>query len=226
MTEAPLESDHLSGARRAVLNAALPNVPFDGWSDQTFAAAIRDAGIDPGLALLAFPNGVMDLLDSFWVEMDAQLAQKITESAPSSHLSERITLALQIYLDLLRPHREAVRRALALGALPFNAPGALASLYRTVDGMWRCVGDTSTDFNFYTKRATLAAVVASVVTHWLGEISDDKAAMDGFIRRRIDNVLGFEKLKSRMGKTLQNLPSAGFVLGSLAARLFGPVRRN
>jgi len=215
-------TDYLTAVRQAVLDAALPHAPFDGWSERMFQAAVQEAGVDAGMALLAFPDGVIDLLDVFWSSKDRMLAQEISRRGLHNiHLSQRISEALKIYIGLLRPHREAVRRALALQALPLNAPGALVFLYRTVDTIWRAVGDQSTDFNFYTKRATLAAVVASVVTHWLGESGDDADAMHGFIERRIENVLAFEKVKARAGGLTQYLPSPGALLGRLAARFTG-----
>ncbi len=215
-------TDYLTAVRQAVLDAALPHAPFDGWSERMFQAAVQDAGVDSGLVLLAFPDGVIDLLDVFWSSKDAALAQEMAQRGlHNTHLSQRISEALKIYIGLLSPHREAVRRALALQALPLNAPGGLVCLYRTVDTIWRSAGDQSTDFNFYTKRATLAVVVASVVTHWLGEGGDDVDAMHGFIERRIENVLAFEKVKARVGGMTQYLPSPGPLLGRLAARFTG-----
>lgn len=220
------DADYLSEVRRAVLAAALPNVPFDGWSAQTLQNATGQAGVDPGLALLAFPDGVMDLLDYFWARIDAELVREMAARPPDAHLSQNITAALQTYIQLLRPHREAVRRALALQALPFNAPRALACLYRTVDTIWRAAGDTSTDFNFYTKRASLAAVMASVVTHWLGEAGKDEALTNAFIGRRIEDILRFEKLKARLGNVTKSLPSPGPLFGWLAARFPGSSHRG
>ncbi|MEQ1890682.1 MAG: COQ9 family protein [Alphaproteobacteria bacterium] len=218
--------DYLTPVRQAVLAAALPHVPFDGWSERAFQTAVLDAGVDAGLALLAFPDGVMDLLDAFWGSKDHELAQEIARRGlHNTHLSQRISEALKIYIALLRPHREAVRRALALQALPLNAPGAVVCLYRTVDVIWRSVGDTSTDFNFYTKRATLTLVVGSVVTHWLGESGQDVEAMDDFIGRRIENVLAFEKVKARISAMMQHLPSPVPLLGRLAGRVSG-IRRS
>ncbi len=215
-------TDYLSDVRQAVLDAALPHAPFDGWSERMFRAAVQDAGVDSGLVLLAFPDGVIDLLDVFWSSRDRMLTQEISRRGlHNNHQSQRISEALKIYIGLLRPHREAVRRALALQALPLNVPGGLVFLYRTVDTIWRAVGDKSTDFNFYTKRATLAAVVVSVMTHWLGEGGDDVDAMHGFIERRIGNVLAFEKVKARVGGMTQYLPSPGPLLGRLAARFTG-----
>lgn len=227
MTEITQQSaDYLTPVRQAVLAAALPHVPFDGWTAHTLNLAINDAGIDSGLAVLAFPDGWMDLVYAFWNRMDAELAQEIARRAPhNSHVSQRISEALRIYIRVLRPHREAVRRALALQALPMHAPGALMCLYHTVDTMWRGIGDQSTDFNFYTKRATLAAIVASVVTHWLGESDNDPDAMDAFIARRMDNVLAFEKMKARVRGLTHYLPSPDPLLGRIAGRFTG-ARRN
>ena len=46
-------------------------------------------------------------------------------------------------------------------------PLGMKLLYSTVDAMWRAAGDTSTDFNFYTKRAILSAVYSSTLMRWL-----------------------------------------------------------
>jgi ubiquinone biosynthesis protein COQ9 len=91
-----------------------------------------------------------------------------------------------------------VRRALALLSLPFNAGLALKLLYKTVDAMWYAAGDTSTDFNFYTKRATLAGVYSSTLLYWLADRSPGSEATWDFLDRRIDDVMKIEKLKSRV----------------------------
>lgn len=209
-------SDHFTAARIAILQAALAHAPFDGWSDRLLARSIRESGVDAGVALLAFPGGRMDLLEFFWSKTDGDLGAAIAARAlHNTHVSQRIAIALRLYIELLRPNREAVRRALALQALPHNAPGAAACLYRTVDLIWRAVGDTSTDFNFYTKRAILAAVVAATVTHWLGDDGDDMQAIDGFIGRRIGDIMAFEKIKARARELTQSLPSPARILGRL-----------
>lgn len=215
-------TDYLASVRDAILEAALPDVPFDGWSQHCFEKAVNTAGVDAGLALLAFPDGVMGLLDAFWKKQDAALAHEISRRGlHQGRISQRIGESLKIYLALLRPHREAVRRALALQALPMHAPGALACLYRTVDVIWRSIGDQSTDFNFYSKRAVLAVIMTSVVTHWLGDDGDDTLVMDAFIARRVENVLAFEKIKARAGRLAQNLPSLAPLLGRIAGRITG-----
>ena len=96
-----------------------------------------------------------------------------------------------------RPHREAVRRAIAFYAMPWNAAAGLSALYATVDAMWKCAGDTSTDYNFYTKRLLLSGVLTSTVRVWLEDTSADLAETESFLRHRIENVMQIEKAKAK-----------------------------
>ena len=93
------------------------------------------------------------------------------EGVANLKIRDRIKNAVRIRLERHAGNREAARRALALLSLPFNAPLAMRLLYRTVDAMWYAAGDTSTDFNFYTKRATLAGVYSSTLLYWLNDRS-------------------------------------------------------
>src|SRR5881392_4319354 len=94
--------------------------------------------------------------------------------------------------------RTRERRAAAFLTLPQNAPTAMTLLYRTVDRMWYAAGDTSTDFNFYTKRAILAGVYSSTLLYWLNDRSEGGEATWAFLDRRINDVMKFEELKSRV----------------------------
>ena len=73
-------------------------------------------------------------------------------------------------------------------------------LYRTVDAIWYAAGDTSADFNFYTKRATLAGVFSSTLFYWLNDRSEGNEATWAFLDRRIDDVMRFEKFKGQFAK--------------------------
>lgn len=211
-----MSGDYLDQIRADLLAAALTHVAFDGWSEQTLKAAAQDAKVDPGMADLAFPGGPIDLVSFFWADTDRRLEAAIADwSLGNAPLSQRISEALRIYISLLAQNREAVRRAMAMQALPLNAPSALRCMYRSVDTMWRAVGDQSTDFNFYTKRATLAAVVAATVSYWLADETGDMEAVNEFIDRRIGDILRFEKVKARVRSATAHLPSPARLLGRL-----------
>jgi ubiquinone biosynthesis protein COQ9 len=91
-------------------------------------------------------------------------------------------------------------------------------LYRTVDRMWRAAGDTSTDFNFYTKRAILAGVYSSTLLRWFTDDSEDEKPTFEFLDRRIEDVMRFEKFKADANEALSKLPSFSDVLSRMNPR--------
>ncbi len=95
-----------------------------------------------------------------------------------------------------------MRRGLAFLALPQHAGLAAKCLYRTVDAVWHGVGDTSTDYNFYTKRLLLAGVYSATVLAWLDDTSEDRAETWAFLERRLDEAL---LLGGRLARSLQGL---------------------
>ena len=81
--------------------------------------------------------------------------------------------------------------------MPQNAPTGLKTGWRTADVMWRIAGDTSTDYNHYTKRLMLGGVYASTLLVWLDDQTPGCAETASFLDRRIDDVMKIEKLKHK-----------------------------
>jgi ubiquinone biosynthesis protein COQ9 len=122
-------------------------------------------------------------------------------------IRERIACAVKTRLAILKPQKEAARRAAALLSLPVHAALGAKLLYRTVDAMWRAAGDTSTDFNFYTKRGILAGVYGSTAMRWFNDTSPDEKPTEEFLAARIENVMQFEKFKAKAKDALSNFPA-------------------
>ena len=193
------EDDRIARTRTAVIAAALPHVPFDGWTDRTLAAAVEDAGVDPGLSRLAFPRGGVDLALAFHDAKDRELAADL-ESADLLGLRfrDRVAHAVMRRLELLADDREAVRRAAALFALPTHAADGARAIWRTADTIWTALGDDSKDFSWYSKRATLSAVYSAALLYWLGDDTPGASATREFVARRIDNVMQVEGVKAKL----------------------------
>ncbi|ABS63683.1 rpsU-divergently transcribed protein [Parvibaculum lavamentivorans DS-1] len=213
------KADHLEAARARILAAALPNVAFDGWTPRLLKEAAEAAGISHGEMRLAFPDGVVDLVDYFLADGDRRMAEMLAkEDIAALKIRERITLAVRTRMEVDILYREAMRRAVTLLALPVSGTHGPRSLYRTVDAIWRAVGDTSTDFNFYTKRATLAGVFSSVTLYWFADDSEGFANTWAFLDRRIDDVMRFEKAKATVKGVAAKLPDPFALLGRLRYR--------
>ena len=203
-------NEHLEAERAAILQAALRHVPFDGWSAKTLETAASDAGFDRAMVQRAFPGGARELADYLAADADRRMIEALdTRNLVELPIRERIATAVRVRLELLTPHREAVRRSLALRLRPGRAPHTMRGIYDTVDAMWRATGDTSTDFNFYTKRALLAGVYGSTLLYWLDDESEDFADTWAFLDRRIENVMQIQGARARFEKFRDRLPSLG-----------------
>jgi ubiquinone biosynthesis protein COQ9 len=184
--------------REALLAAALSHVPFDGWSEATFRAAIRDTGIEPGLARSLCPRGARDLAVLHHRRGDEAMVRRLRELPHSGiKFREKVAQAVRFRIEAAGD-REVVRRGSALFALPANAAEGARLLWGTADQIWQALGDTSEDYNWYTKRATLSGVYGSTVLYWLGDESAGSEATWAFLERRIEDVMQIEKIKAQV----------------------------
>lgn len=191
-------SDTTTNPKDRLLDAALMNVPFDGWSEATFQAAISETGIDATVARSICPRGAVDLAVAYHKRGDEQMIARMkSENMKDMKFRDKIAAMVRFRLEAVTD-KEAVRRGTTLFALPQYAADGAKLIWGTSDAIWDALGDTSDDVNWYTKRATLSAVYSSTVLFWLGDTSEGHAATWGFLDRRIDNVMQIEKVKAQV----------------------------
>ncbi len=211
-----MNEQKLDQIRNDVVEKMLPNVPFDGWSSRALKDAAAAAGIDHATLRMAFPGGEIDAVVHYSNQMDKAFLEKIQNMDLSEmRVRERVTFAVRTRIEMMEDHREAARRAASMFSLPFYAPIGTQALYRVVDAIWHGIGDTSTDFNFYTKRAILAGVYASVLVIWFDDRSDRNIKTWEFLDRRIADVMQIEKVKAGLKSVTDRLPSPASFLGAL-----------
>ncbi len=198
-------TENFDQERRALLAAILPHVPFDGWTQRALAAGAEEAGVSAGRLVRLFPGGPSDVLSFFSLEADRQMLLGLEAlDLPAMKVRDKVATALRLRLEVLAPHREAVRRGLSYFALPPHAGLGLTCLYRTVDAVWHGIGDRSSDYNFYSKRLLLSGVLSSTLVYWLNDNSEGFEATWAFLERRIGEVL---KVGGTFGRTFGKLLS-------------------
>jgi ubiquinone biosynthesis protein COQ9 len=177
--------------RQKILQAILAQVPFDGWTDAAYAQAIKQAGFARGAADKLMPNGIRDAIELFsaWADQAMQARIKAEHGFARLRVRDKIAFAVRARLEFMTPYREAVRRLALWYTLPFNLPLGIRRLAKTVDLMWQAAGDTSTDYNFYTKRVLLSAVLKATIIYWLDDKTPDCQASWEFLDRRISEIL-------------------------------------
>ncbi|MES2145741.1 MAG: COQ9 family protein [Pseudomonadota bacterium] len=182
-------------AKDRLLDAAMAHVPFDGWSETAFRAAITDSGIDAATARVVCPNAGVDLALAYHRRGDRAMRASLgAEDLSNLRFRDRIARAVRLRIEAA--DIELVRRGTTLFSLPQNAAAGVGAIWGTADAIWTALGDTKRDLNWYTKRATLSGVYGATVLFWLGDDSPDRQATWEFLDRRIAEVMEIEKLKA------------------------------
>lgn len=195
--------------RDAAIEAMLPNVPFDGWTVRALRTGLAAAGMPEDEAQILFPGGAADMIAVFCDLAD----RRMTEAAAAlteTKLAERVRAIIALRLTLNRPHKEAIRRAVAALALPGNARTAAAITARTVDAIWHAAGDRSADFSWYTKRAILAGVYGATLLFWLHDAGEDDAATLAFLDRRLKGVARLRQVRRQLSVSSVRWPVVRF----------------
>ncbi len=189
----------LHEVRAALAPLIAENAAFDGWGDAARDMAAEQAGVDRDVAALAFDGGAVAMIDAWFASIDAaMIASFASDDLAAMKIRARITALIERRLEIVAPHREALRRALAILAMPQNVARAARLGWRTMDLIWRLAGDTATDYNHYTKRAMLGAVYGATIAVFLDDESGGHADTRAFLSRRIDGIMRFEKFKGRI----------------------------
>ena len=189
-----------------ILRASVPHVPFDGWCEAALLTGAGDCGHDAEAVRTAFPRGATDAIALHSRLADQSMVDaflELSERPEKVHLTIRQLILLR--LEIAQPDKDAIRRAISVLAMPVNAKLSATLLYETVDSMWRAAGQRDTNFSFYTKRGTLAAVYSATMLAWLADNSSNLDKTVGFLDRRLADVARIP----RMTKPVRKLMSAG-----------------
>jgi ubiquinone biosynthesis protein COQ9 len=210
-------SDMTLDELRLALSPLIPaHAVFDGWSEEALAMAASEIGVPAPRARLAFPGGAPDMIDGWFDAIDRAMARHFPlEKIETMKIRERIRSLVFYRLEVANPHKEALRRALAILAQPQNLALAARLGWRSADRMWRIAGDTATDFNHYSKRAILMGVYGSTTLVYLDDSTETLADTRAFLDRRIDDVMQIEKVKSSWRRSRERMPSLSRFLGRL-----------
>jgi ubiquinone biosynthesis protein COQ9 len=192
MAESPLQQ-----IRERLALAVGENAVFDGWTAKAVESAAAQLGIDAAQARAAFPKHKPAMIDAYIQGVDREMEKRLPPAnLQAMKIRERIRALVWTRVEIMGSAREAVRSALSVLAMPQNLALAARIGWRSADLMWRLAGDTSTDFNHYTKRMTLGAVYGSTLIAWIDDGSEAWIETADFLDRRIDNVMQFEKWKA------------------------------
>ena len=187
-----------------LIKAMLTHVPFDGWTWEAMEQGAIDIGYEKKKTSSErikifkdlFKNGSIDFIDIFSEIIDLEVKENYNSiEAKPERVPEKIKKIIMIRLNLCQKYKEAVRSSISLSAIPVNTKISLNILYRTCNSIWRIAGDKSTDFSFYTRRISLAAVYTSTLLFWLNDKSNNSVETEFFLDRRLNDISKISRLK-------------------------------
>ncbi len=184
--------------KTAILESALPSIPFDGWTLPVLEEAAMACGYSKSMVRAVFPDGVKDAIKYFSRWADDQMMEALSGTDPQTlRVRDKVYRAVQSRLEVLSKHKEAERLAVAFWMRPMRKFEGAMLVWKTADRIWDWAGDTATDYNRYTKRGLLSAVITSTTFYWLNDTSKSHQDTWAFLDRRIENVLSIGKITAR-----------------------------
>lgn len=210
------EMTPLAALRLRLAPHVAENAVFDGWTPAAIDAAATQLGVPAAQARLALGDRPLGWIEAWIDSIDSAMADALPPATLAAMpIRQRIIALVWYRIERAAEAREALRSALAILAMPQNAARALQRSWRSADLMWRLAGDTATDYNHYSKRATLSAVYGSTLLAFLADESEGWQETRAFLDRRIENVMQFEKWKAGWTSNAIRRPSLSRFLGRL-----------
>ena len=185
----------MKAKEQQILDSVLSHVPQEGWTVQAFALGLGTCGMAASEARKLAPQGIADVVELFHISIDETMQAQIRakRNFPALRVREKVAFAVRARLEAIKTNREAMRRLIVWSLLPRNISRASKHLWQAADAIWIAAGDTSTDYNHYTKRVLLSAIMKSTLSFWLNDTSPDSYETWAFLDRRINDVMKIGK---------------------------------
>ena len=187
-----------------ILWVAAEDAAFDGWSWDVIETAAEKAGYEREMAAAVFPQKLTGALVHFADMVDRKMMERLKGIDPESmRVRDRVRLAVQTRLSVLKPYKESVRQSMGYWLRPFRKYEAARMVWRSADVIWNWAGDTSEDYNKYTKRVLLSGVLTSTMVAWMNDDSEDMNKTLRFLDSRIENVMQLGKVINTVKNKVQ-----------------------
>ena len=187
-----------------ILEIAKIIVRKDGWSQNIIKKIIKDKNTSSTELTLLFPNGYIDILSFSLKVINNTLERNIKKTnIINFSLSKRIKKILLMRLEIFDKDKIFYKKTFNHLLLPQNSKIMKKNLYNTVDEIWYLAGDNSTDFSFYTKRLTLAAIYVNALFIYFNK---NYLEAEININKNLQRISKIPKIKDRFSFLKNNLP--------------------
>ena len=183
-------------SKNLILDKILEISPWFGWNDRSLRVACKNLGLDENYYYIIFPKGVDDvLLYKNQLVNEAMTDRLALTDLTKLKIRDRVYLAIKALIEQNTKDKLAIKRMVSYCLVRGKTILGLKMIYSTVNKIWYNIGDKSTDFNFYTKRATLALIYISTLTYWVNDNSKNNLKTFEYLHKQIDFSLKYNPIK-------------------------------
>ncbi len=189
------------------LEKFLENSAFTGWNEDSLMQSALDLGLNPKYGYILFSNGLEEIAAYFNEIINEKFLLKLNDlDLANLKIREKIQIMLLARLEIILSHKQAIRQLSAFYQFPPRIAQGLKEDWKVADIIWHKCNDTSTDYNYYSKRLILARIHKTSITHILCSDACDLSDLEEFVKEKINKVMEFEKTKADFKKKLKNIP--------------------
>jgi len=201
------KNKYLLNKRLKILKFAKIVIAKDGLTSNTFKNISKKYDLNIDEMNLLFPDGKNDFLQFVLEQLNIDLenyCKKLDLIRLPVHKRIRKILLSKIYImDKEKKFYKKIFLNLLIPKKNFSLP---IKLYKSVDQIWFIAGDTSVDFNFYTKRLILAGIYSRVIFFFFN--NNNQTLLEDLLDSSLKRVSKIPELKTKFNIFKDYLPKA------------------
>ena len=200
------KNNYLLNKRLKVLVIAKNIIAKDGFNSKAFIKISKNTAINENEIHLLFPDGYNDIikfaLDQLNVELENYCKNLDLIRLP---LHKRIRKIILSKVLIMNKEKNFYKKLFLSLLLPKRSFSISKQLYKSIDQIWYIAGDTSTDFNFYTKRLILSGIYSRVILFFFN--NNNQISLEKILDTDLQRVAKIPQLKSKINIFKNNFPS-------------------
>ena len=208
------QNNYLLKKRQVVLRFAKKFVSENGLTKNCLENISKKYGLNTDETDLLFPQGNIDLIKFALEQLNNDLevyCRQIDLIRLPVH--KRIREVLLSKISLMNKDKSFYRSIFLNLLIPKKNFSLSSQLYNSVDQLWFIAGDSSTDFNFYTKRLILSGIYSRVMLFFFN--NNNQEELEKILDESLKRVSKIPEIKSKLKIFKDFLPKiANFVKNS------------
>ncbi len=199
------QNKYLNNKRLRILKLAKLIIANEGLNLNTFETIAVKHNLNINEINLLFPEGNKDLLKYSLEQLNIEL-QEYCKSIDLIRLPlyKRIRKILLSKIEIMKKEKNFYKKIFLKSLLPNRTISLSKQLYKSIDQIWYLAGDTSVDFNFYTKRLILAGIYSRVVLFFFN--NNNQNELENLLDLNLKRVAKIPELKSKLNIIKDYLP--------------------